>query len=262
MDGHPVDRAAPARPDELVPGRQGQPPPLHGEGDLRAAGGGRPHARPLRRFRRRARLRRRRCPSRSQDLRRHLDHGLRHGLLRRARRANTGSSGWPGCRSRSMSRPSSATARRRSIRASSRIVRLAVGRDGRHAGLAALRQGAGPAHRSRSSTCRPRPSRARATPSRRRSPGPRSASPRPRPSPASSRRCCRSRSRPGASAARCREAEEKRLVAALIGVPGLMTEALHARGADRAPGPRARQAPRTCSISAAAPPIRWRSKAR
>ena len=33
-----------------VPGRQGQPPPLHGEGDPRAAGGGRPHARPLRRL--------------------------------------------------------------------------------------------------------------------------------------------------------------------------------------------------------------------
>ena len=35
-------------------GRQGQPPPFHGQGDLRAAGGRRPHARPLSRLRRRA----------------------------------------------------------------------------------------------------------------------------------------------------------------------------------------------------------------
>ena len=46
----------------------------------------------------------------------------------------------------------------------SRDLRLAVGRDRRHAGLAALRQGAGAAHASRSSTCRPRRSRAKATP--------------------------------------------------------------------------------------------------
>ena len=44
-----------------------------------------------------------------------------------------------------------------------RDLRLAVGRDRRHAGDAALRQGAQAARRSRSSTCRPRPSRAKAT---------------------------------------------------------------------------------------------------
>ena len=43
-----------------------------------------------------------------------VDLGLRHRLLRRAGRANTGSSASRGCRSRSMSPPNSATARRRS----------------------------------------------------------------------------------------------------------------------------------------------------
>ena len=42
-------------------------------------------------------------------------------------------------------------------------LRLAVGRDRRHAGDAALCQGAEAARRCRSSTCRPRPSRAKAT---------------------------------------------------------------------------------------------------
>ena len=42
-------------------------------------------------------------------------------------------------------------------------LRVAVGRDRRHAGVAALRQGAEAAHPRRSSTCRPRPSRAKAT---------------------------------------------------------------------------------------------------
>ena len=51
-----------------LPRRQGQPPPFHGEGDLRAARGGRPHARPLSRLRHRPggaarRLRRSTSPS-------------------------------------------------------------------------------------------------------------------------------------------------------------------------------------------------------
>ena len=71
-----------------------------------------------------------------------------------------------------MSPPSSATARRRCAERGLALVRLAVGRDRRHAGLAALRQGAGAARRCPSSTCRPRRSRARATSSRRRWPGP------------------------------------------------------------------------------------------
>ena len=75
---------------------------------------------------------------------------------------NTGSSALRGCRSRSTSPPSSATARRRCA-GRARDLRVAVGRDRRHARDAALRQGAEAARRSRSSTCRPRPSRAKAT---------------------------------------------------------------------------------------------------
>ena len=92
-----------------------------------------------------------------------LDHRLRHRLSMPASSPSTGSSSWRGCpveidvasefRYREPPlEPGRAGARH-----------LAIGRDRRHAGLAALRQGAGPAHRWRSSTCRPRPSRARAT---------------------------------------------------------------------------------------------------
>ena len=49
-----------------------------------------------------------------------VDLGLRHRLLCRAGRANTGSSASRACRSRSMSPPNSATARRRCARAISR----------------------------------------------------------------------------------------------------------------------------------------------
>ena len=67
--------------------RQGQPPPFHGQGDPRAARGGRPHAGPLSRHGRRARSG---CPSTLpfdwHEARPHDDLGLRHGLLCRARR--------------------------------------------------------------------------------------------------------------------------------------------------------------------------------
>ena len=128
-----------------VPGRQGQPPPFHGEGDPRAAGGRRPHARALPRHERRAR--------RAAD-----DAAVRFQRSSSACRSrpaappitpawspNTGSSASRGCRSRSTSPPSSATARRRST-GRPRDLRFAVGRDRRHAGDAALRA------RSRSST--------------------------------------------------------------------------------------------------------------
>ena len=115
---------------------------------------------------------------------------------------------------------------------------------------------------SRSSTCRPRPSPARARSSRRRWPARRSASPRPRPSPASSRCSSASPSRRAARAARSSERDEKALVDALIAVPSLMAEALKREHADRAARARPRQGDATCSISAAAPPIRWRSRAR
>ena len=99
---------------------------------------------------------------RLQDDRAGGDLGLRHGLLRRASSPNTGSSASRGCRSRSTSPPSSATARRRSSRAISRCSSRNRARPPTR-----WRRCATPRSRSstcfRSSTCRPRPSRARAT---------------------------------------------------------------------------------------------------
>ena len=53
--GTPVQRTRHKIRRRLLHGRQGQLPPLHGEGDPRAAGGRRPHARALRELRRRTR---------------------------------------------------------------------------------------------------------------------------------------------------------------------------------------------------------------
>ena len=146
-----------------VSGRQGQPSPLHGEGNSRAAGSRRPHARALSRHGGRAACAcRRSCRSTS----------ARSSACRSPPAAppitpgwspNTGSSALRACRSRSMSRPSSAIARRRCEPGGLAHLRLAIGRDRRHAGDAALCQGAQAARAGRSSTCRPRPSRARAT---------------------------------------------------------------------------------------------------
>ena len=114
----------------------------------------------------------------------------------------------------------------------------------------------------RSSTCRPRPSRARPISSCRRSPGRRSASPRPRPSPRSSR--CSAPLAVAAGRARgvlSRE-DEERLVRALQRSAALHEPGAAARGADRAAGARALAASSMCSISAAAPASRSRSKAR
>ena len=106
-----------ARGDQILgrglPRRQGQLSPLHGQGNPRAAGGRRPHARALPRHGRRARAVAGQSAVRLQRARAGVDVGLRHRLLRRTGRPNTGSSGLRACRSRSMSRPSSATARRR-----------------------------------------------------------------------------------------------------------------------------------------------------
>ena len=97
----------------------------------------------------------------------------------------------------------------------------------------------------------------------RRSPAPRSASPRPRPSPASSPCCSASpiaagRAR-GTLVARRRRPAGRR---ARSQSPRLMAEALKLEHADR--GARRATSPRraTCSISAAAPSTRSRSKAR
>ena len=101
------------------PRRQGQLSPLHGEGDPRAAGGRRPHAGALSRHGGRARAAAGRSAVRFPHPRADVDVRLRHRLLRRAGRRNTGSSALRGCRSRSTSHPSSAIARRRCRRAGS-----------------------------------------------------------------------------------------------------------------------------------------------
>ncbi len=125
----------------VVPGRQGQPSPFHGEGNPRAAGGRRPHAGALSRHGGGARRAAGDAAVRFQEARPDFDLGLRHRLLRRAGRqilvrALRAAAG----RDRRCVRiplPRSAAERQRS-----RHLRLAVRRDRRHAGDAALRQGA------------------------------------------------------------------------------------------------------------------------
>ncbi len=58
------------------------------------------------------------------------------------------------------------------------------------------------------------------------------------------------------------DADEAKLVHGLVEIPRLMAEALDDRTADREARARHRQVRETCSISAAAPAIRWRWKAR
>ena len=111
-----------ARGDQVhrlgAPGRQGQPPPLHGQGNPRAAGSGRPHARALHRHGRPRQVRAAgqiavRLDASSSGCRsRPAAPPFMPGWSR-----NTGSSASPGCRSRSISPPNSAIARRRSSRA-------------------------------------------------------------------------------------------------------------------------------------------------
>ena len=91
-------------------GRARPVPPLHAEGDLRAAARGRRHARE-----RRARIdagavRRRSARRCSRGVDSRADPRLRHELLRRAGRAATGSRASPACPARSRSRASTATA--------------------------------------------------------------------------------------------------------------------------------------------------------
>ena len=101
-------------------GRQGELPPLHGQGNPRAAGSGRPHPGALRRHGERARDAAGEAAVRLQGYPADFDHGLRHrelcGLCRqilvRAAGARAGRS--------SMSPRNSATARRRCARAISR----------------------------------------------------------------------------------------------------------------------------------------------
>ena len=243
-----------------VPGRQGQPPPFHGEGNPRAARSRRPHARALPRHGQRAGGAADEAAVRFQDDRAGGDLGLRHGLLRRPGRqilvrALRAAAGRDRCRV-GVPLPRSA------VRSGqSRGVRLAVGRDRRHAGDAALRQGAEAArpldrqradldHRARErrgdadagrSGDRRRldqgvhlPARGAALPCHRGRPHPR---------------------RPvGGGRAQSRSRHDRGAAPHVRGAA--------ARAADRGAGARSRQSPRTCSISAAAPPIRSRSKAR
>ena len=104
----------------------------------------------------------RRCRSTSPALERVDDLGLRHRLLCRPGRANTGSSASRGCRSRSISPRSSATARRRCRRTGWRCSSRSRARPPTRWPRCATASAAGPAHRCASSTCRPRPSRAKA----------------------------------------------------------------------------------------------------
>jgi glucosamine--fructose-6-phosphate aminotransferase (isomerizing) len=67
-------------------GRQGELPPLHGQGNPRAAGSGRPHPGALRRHGERARRAAGQAAVRLQGYPAHFDHGLRHRELCRLRR--------------------------------------------------------------------------------------------------------------------------------------------------------------------------------
>ena len=128
-----------------VPGRQGQPPPFHGEGNPRAARGRRPHAVALSRHGRRARRAADDAAVRLQEDRARGDLGLRHRLLCRPRRqilvrALCAAAG------RDRRRLGVPLPRSAVLAGQSRAVRLAVGRDRRHARDPALRQGAEAAH--------------------------------------------------------------------------------------------------------------------
>ncbi len=122
-DASGSDRRAahPAQPGRQPAGREGQLPALHGQGDPRAAGSRRAHARPLHRHGgdaaqalRTGRPTRRRSPgSRSSAAAPPTWPGSS---------ASTGSSASPGFRSRSTSPRNTATARRRSTGTGSRIV--------------------------------------------------------------------------------------------------------------------------------------------
>ena len=137
----PAERDRPRRRHD----RQGQLPPLHAEGDLRAAERHRRHRRRLLQPRRR--VGGAPCPALRAGGGGAGDHrGLRHVVLRRPRRAlldRADRAGAGGDRRRvRVPLPRAAALRRRRD-----ALHLAVGRDGGHAGGAALRQGSGRPHR-------------------------------------------------------------------------------------------------------------------
>ena len=145
-----------------IPDRQGQLPPLHGQGNSRAARGRRPHARALSRHDQRpGGAAARSCPSTSAPC-----NALRlppaappttPAWLR-----NTGSSASPACRSRSTLRPSFAIATRLIATATWRCSSHNRARPPTRWRPCATRASRASTS-SPSSTCRPRPSPARAT---------------------------------------------------------------------------------------------------
>ena len=84
--GNAVQRPVDPLARHRAPGRQGQPPPFHGEGDPRAAGSRRPYAREPCRSRPSSRVELPELPFDFAKLHAALDLGLRHGLLCRPRR--------------------------------------------------------------------------------------------------------------------------------------------------------------------------------
>ena len=126
-------------------GRQGELSPLHGQGNPRAAGSGRPYPCPLCRHGERAGEAAGDAAVRLQGYPADLDHGLRHrelcGLCRQILvRAAGARAGRSRCRL-GIPLPRGAAAQGRS-----RDLHFAVRRDRRYAGRAALRQGGGRAH--------------------------------------------------------------------------------------------------------------------
>ena len=266
---HDLRRATNARSKRRVhehravrrPDRQGQFPPFHAEGDLRAAGGDRRHAARADRPVHAAPCTCPNCPSRSATSAKVDDHRLRHRVLCRAGREILVRAHRPhagrGRHRLGVPLPRAATcrkaARRSSISQSGetadtlaalRYCRAAAAEDHRH------RQPAGKLDRARG---------------RHRAADPRRAGDR--------RRLDQgvhhaARGAGGADrGAGAGPRHDRRGGEAALAAPARRDPVARRRGAEprRAhPGDRRRDRarPATCSISAAAPPIRWRSKAR
>ena len=260
LDGRPVDAAAPARSGRDLHGREGQPPPFHGQGDLRAARGRRPHARPLRRLHGRQGRAAGPAAVRLQGAEADVDLGLRHRLLRRAdRQVLVRAPGPPAGRDRRRLRvplPRAADGG-----GAAGAVHLPVRRDRRHARLAALRQGAGAARRHR----RQRADLDHGARERRHRPDARRHRDRGRLDqglhlPAHRAALPRDRGRPRARhALRDGGGRARQRAHRGAGADGRRAEA---RAPDRDARTATSRRRATCSISAAAPPTRWRSRAR
>ena len=193
----------PPDPDRARLGRhggQGQPRPLHGQGNPRAARSRRPHAVALSRCLRPARGSCRIPSSRCSRTRRDSRCPPVAPPFTPVSSANTGSSSSRGFPSRSMSPPSCAIAARSILRMASRCLSRSRARPPTRSPPCAARRKRASASPPSSTSPRAR-SRANPKPSGAPMPALRSASPRPRRSPASSRFSPRLRSRRPAPAA-------------------------------------------------------------